>query len=254
MRNVGPVAFADNFIADPRVPIAGVRVENARAFDGATIARVSLTLAQPLRPRVRSSRNVIYVEADRIDRVAAGVIGAVGPSSVIRDLLVARRGAATAITLQGTGPLVTTNVEESKDGPARLYIDLANVTSALPGLTPVGQGAVLNVRIGLNEKSALGTRVAVELQRRSTYHLEPSPDGQALTVIFDDAAPASPQTRAAVLLTPPSQASGTASQGPQLAVTMAQSQTLPPAVVLPPVQAAPAQAPAAAQSVAQTGR
>ena len=252
MRDVVAVGFADNFIVDPRVPISGVRVENSRAFDGATVARVSLTLAQPIRPRVRSSRNVIYVEADRIDRAAAGVIGAAGPSSVIRDLLVARRGAATAVTLQGTGPLVTTNVEESKEGPARLYIDLANVTSALPGLTPVGQGAVQNVRIGLSEKSALGTRVAVELQRRATYHLEPSPDGHALTVIFDDAAPASPQTRAAMLLTPPSQAPGPASQTPQLVATMAQSQALPPAVVLPPVQAAPAQTPAALQTVPPT--
>ena len=94
----------------------------------------------------------------------------------------ARRGAATAITLQGIGRLVTTNVEESKDGPARLYIDLANVTSALPGLTPVGQGAVQNVRIGLSDKSPMVTRVAVELSRKSTYHLEPSADGQALTV------------------------------------------------------------------------
>ena len=255
MRDVVAAGFADNFMVDPRVPIAGVRVENSRAFDGATVARVSLTLAQPIRPRVRSSRNVIYVEADRIDRVAAGVIGAAGPSSVIRDLLVARRGAATAITLHGTGPLVTTNVEESKEGPARLYIDLANVTSALPGLTPVGQGAVQNVRIGLSEKSALSTRVAVELQRRSAYHLEPSADGQALTVIFDDAAPASPQTRAAVLTSPPSQAPApvSAAQAPQPAATMAQAQTLPPAVVVPRVQAAPAQTPAATQTVPPTG-
>jgi len=252
MRDVVAVGFADNFIVDPRVPIAGVRVETSRAFDGASIARVSLTLAQPIRPRVRSSRNVIYVETDRTDRVAAGVIGAAGPSSVIRDLLVSRRGAATAITLQGTGPLVTTSVEESKEGPARLYIDLANVTSALPGLTPVGQGAVQNVRIGLNEKSALGTRVAVELLRRATYHLEPSADRQALTLIFDDAAPASPQTRAAVLLTPPSQAPKSASQAPQLVAMMAQSQALPPAVVLPPAQVAAAQAPAAAQNVPPT--
>jgi len=252
MRDVVAVGFADNFIVDPRVPIAGVRVENSRAFDGATIARVSLTLAQPIRPRVRSSRNVIYVETDRIDRAAAGVIGAAGPSSVIRDLQVSRRGAATAITLQGTGPLVTTNVEESKEGPARLYVDLANVTSALPGLTPVGQGAVQNVRIGLNEKSALGTRVAVELQRRATYHLEPSPDRQALTIIFDDAAPASPQTRAAVLLTPPSQAAVAPIQIPQLVANMAQSQALPPAVVLPPVQVAPPQVRAAAQTVPPT--
>jgi type IV pilus assembly protein PilQ len=249
MRDVIAVGFADRFTVDPRVPISGVRVENARAFDGATIARVSLTLAQPIRPRVRSSRNVIYIEADRIDRAAAGVIGAAGPSSVIRDLQVARHGAATAITLLGTGPLVTTQVEESKDGPARLFIDLANVTSALPGLTPVGQGVVQNVRIGLSENSALGTRVAVELQRRSTYRLEPSPDGQALTVVFDDAALASPETRAAAMLKPPTQAPSVPQAAKPVAVM---TQAFPPAAMSSTAQAVPAQAPAVAQTAPPT--
>ena len=193
MRDVLAVGFSDSFTVDPRVPVAGVRVENTTAFDGAMVARVSVSLAQPVRPRVRSSRNVIYIETDRIDRAAVGVIGSAGPASVIKNLQVARRGEATAITLQGIGRLLATNVEESKDGPARLYIDLANVTSSLPGLTPIGQGAVQNVRIGLSDKSAMITRVAVELLRKSTYHLELSPDQQALTVIFDDAAPASAQ-------------------------------------------------------------
>jgi len=242
MRDVLAVGFADNFKVDPRVPVAGVRVENAQAFDGATVARVSVSLAQPMRPRVRSSRNVIYIETDRIDRAAAGVIGAAGPSSVIRDLQVARRGAATAITLKGIGRLVTTNVEESKDGPARLYIDLANATSSLPGLMPIGQGAVQNVRIGLSDKSPLVTRVAVELLRRSTYHLEPSADGQSLTLLFDDAAPASPQATAVALLTQPPAAR--AQQQP-IAV-MAQAQALPPSVFVPPAPAAAAQAPTAA--------
>src|SRR5436190_16271911 len=69
MRDVLAVGFADNFKVDPRVPVTGVHVENARAFDGAAVARVSVALAQPMRPRVRSSRNVSYIEADRIDRV-----------------------------------------------------------------------------------------------------------------------------------------------------------------------------------------
>jgi hypothetical protein len=77
---------------------------------------------------------------DRLDKVAAGLIGAVGPSSVIRDMHVERRGSATAITLQATGKLVTTSVEATKEGPARLYLDLANASSALPGVTPVDQG------------------------------------------------------------------------------------------------------------------
>jgi type IV pilus assembly protein PilQ len=235
MRDVFAAGFADNFKVDPRVPITGVRVENARAFDGASVARVSVSLAQPVRPRVRSSRNIIYVEADRLDKVAAGVISASGPSSVIRDLHVERRGASTAITLNATGRLVTTNVEESKEGPARLYLDLANATSALPGVTPVGQGTVQNVRIGINEKSAMLTRVAVEMTKRSAYHLEPSADGQQLTVIVDDAAAPSAQAQAAAAL-----ASAKPAGPQQPAAMMAQAQAPPAAVFAPPPQA-PAQ-------------
>jgi hypothetical protein len=187
MRDVSAVGFSDNFKVDPRVPITGVHVDNARAFDGASIARVSVALAQPVRPRVRSSRNIIYIETDRLDRAAPGSISASGPSSVIRDLDVERRGTATAITLKATGKLVTTNVEETQAGPARLYLDLANATSALPGVTPVSQGPVQNVRIGLNDDSPMLTRVAVEMTRRSAYRVEPSSDGRQLTIIVDDA-------------------------------------------------------------------
>ena len=237
MREVLAVGFDDSFKVDPRVPITRVRVENARAFDGASVARVSLDLAQPIRPRVRSSRNVIYVEADRLDRAAAGVISAVGPSSVIRDLHVERRGASIAITLQASGRLVATNVEESKEGPPRLYVDLANATSALPGLTPVGQGTVQNVRIDLSDKSALLTRVAIEMSRRSAYRLEPSADGQALTMVIEDAAMPSAQAKAAAMLAPPSK------PGPQPAAMAAQAQAPPTSVFAPPAQASAAPTP-----------
>jgi type IV pilus assembly protein PilQ len=239
MRDVVAIGFADNFKVDPRVPVARVRVENGRTFDGSSVARVSLDLVQPIRPRVRSARNVIFIEADRLDRAAAGVVSAVGPSAVIRDLQVERRGTSTAITLQATGRLVTTNVEESKEGPARLYVDLANATSALPGVTPVGQGAVQNVRIGINDKSAMLTRVAIEMSRRSAYHLEPSLDGQSLTMVIDDAAAPSPQAKALATLAGP-----TRPAAPQPVAKMAQAQAPPTAVFAPP-PAAPAQAPPA---------
>jgi hypothetical protein len=48
------------------------------------VARVSLDLSRPIRPRVRSSRNVICVETDRLDRAA--VISTASPATVIRDL------------------------------------------------------------------------------------------------------------------------------------------------------------------------
>src|SRR5688572_31517034 len=102
MRDVVALGFADNFKPDSRHPFAAVQVESGQAPDGVSVARVRMLLAQPMRPRVRSSRNVIYVEADRLDRgpSTAGTISPMGPASAIRDVRVSRRGAATAVTLQ----------------------------------------------------------------------------------------------------------------------------------------------------------
>ena len=79
LRDVLASGFADNFTRDPRHPFSAVRVESVLAADGVAIARVSMALTEPLRPRVRSSRNVIYVEADRLDRARAGAAAITGP-------------------------------------------------------------------------------------------------------------------------------------------------------------------------------
>jgi hypothetical protein len=139
LRDVVAAGFVDQFTPDPRSPITSVQVDSAHAVDGVDVARVRVTLSQPMRPRVRSARNVIYVEADRPERGVTGDSGMIslsGPSSAIRDLRVARRGEATAVTLIGTGPLVASNVQEAVDGARRLVIDLPNVTSALKSSTP----------------------------------------------------------------------------------------------------------------------
>ena len=187
LRDVNVSGYSDGFKADPRSPVSAVQVESARADDGAAVARVRLSLTQPLRPRVRSARNLIIVEADRVDgSVAAGVISGVGRASAIRDVRVTKRGSATAFTLLGTGRLIASAVEEPKDGPRRLVIDLPNVTSSLPTITPVGQGPIDRVRIALSPSAPLVTRVTLELARAATYRMEPSEDGQNLTVVFDE--------------------------------------------------------------------
>src|SRR6188768_2573307 len=95
LRDIVATGFADGCKADPRSPIAAVQVESAHAENGADIARVRMTLTQPMRPRVRSSRNVIYVEADVEDAATAKApVRVSGPSTVIRDLSVSRRGTA----------------------------------------------------------------------------------------------------------------------------------------------------------------
>jgi len=230
LRDVVALGFADGFTTDPRHTVSAVQVQSGQAFDGASVARITMTLSQAMRPRVRSSRNVIYVETDRLDRVTgAGSISTAGPASAIRDLRVTKRGEATAITFRGSGRLMPSGIEEPKEGPPRLIIDLPNSTSALPSVTPVAQGPVDKVRIGLNEKSPLVTRVTLDLTRKAPYRIESSVDGQDLTVVFDS--PPSPAPQAS------------ARQGPStltgLPPMLAQAQA--PA---PPTQVAPA-APAA---------
>ena len=82
LRDVVAAPVSHPVQADPRNPFAAVAVENAVAADGARVARVHMTLTQPARPRVRSSRNVIFVEADRLDTDApsAGTVAAIGPT------------------------------------------------------------------------------------------------------------------------------------------------------------------------------
>ena len=268
LRDVVSLGFVDNFEPDPRHPFVAVQVEAGQAVDGARVARVRIRLAQPMRPRVRSSRNVIYVEADRLDRAgsSAGTIIAAGPSSAIHDIRVARRGTATAVTLHATGPLAASGVEEPEGGPPRLVIDLSNATSALPGTIPVGVGPVEAVRIGLTADSPLVTRVVMDLTRKAPYRLETSADGNDLTVIFDPPSPTEAIASATAGLAPPSPtetitsaAAGPAPpfplQAPALQAAAALQAQAPPQPAAPapqpaagaPPAAPPAQAPAAQQ-------
>ena len=227
LRDVVALGFQNEFAADPRHPIAAVQVENAAANDGTIVARVRFTLDQPMRPRVRSTRNVIYVEAERVagapivptaaapaatpapaaaamtaptaapaaptakaatTAATAAGISFTGPSSAIRDLRIQKRGEATAVTLLGTSRLIATSVIEPKDGPRRVVVNLPNVTSSLPTTTNVGQGPVQRVRIGFDPKAPLMTQVSVDLSRSAPYRVESSQDGNDLTLVFDEPA------------------------------------------------------------------
>ncbi len=64
LRNVKPGMLPPGMLG-PLPPVADVRVEGATAGDGAEVARVRVKLAYPAAHRVRSARNVIYVEVDR---------------------------------------------------------------------------------------------------------------------------------------------------------------------------------------------
>ena len=199
LRDIESAGFTDGFRADARHPIGAVRVEPGLAHDGAAVTRIRMALAQPVKPRVRSSRNMLYVEADRVDTdPSRPMISSSGPAAVIRDVRTAARGGATAVTFYATGPLTATSVEQPKDGAARLEIDLPNVSSAMPGVVPVGKGPVDRVRIGLNPRSPLVTRVVLDLTQRAAHTIEQGADRNELTVVFDGPSLLTQSSRAGV--------------------------------------------------------
>jgi type IV pilus assembly protein PilQ len=190
---------------DQRSPIDAVKVENAVSPDGTAVARVRITFHQPVRPRIRSSRNIILVEADRIEpstALGAGLSTALGAGGntagpklevspftpTIHDVRVVQRGSATAIMLRGSAPLMASSVQEPKDAPRRLVLTLPNTASAVAATTAVGQGPVERVRIAMSPTSPFGTQVTMELSRAASYRLEPSADGNDLSVVFDEPA------------------------------------------------------------------
>ena len=259
LRDVVATGFADDFKIDPRHPAGAVQVESA-VDNGVNVARVRITLRQPMRPRVRSSRNMIFVEADRVDASAAtpGTVSMAGASAVIRDVRVTQRGTATAVTLLGTSRLVATSIQEPADGPRRVVIEFPNVTSAVASTTAIRQGPVDRVRIGFNPQAPLMTQVTVDLSRTAPYRVETSPDGNDLTLVFDEpvadpiAALLNPAP-ALELITPrgigpsPDGVASPRVAGPGVApVLAAQAQAPAQAPAAQPAQAAAPQPPAAA--------
>jgi type IV pilus assembly protein PilQ len=198
MRDVVAKGIEGDVKIDQRHPIDTVKVENAVSpLDGAAIARVRITFRQPIRPRIRSSKNVILVEADRLDPSTSLGTGAsaIGPTlnarpltPTIQDLRVVQRGSATAVMLRGSAPLMASSIQEPTDAPRRLVLNLPNAASAVPATTAVGQGPVARVRVATSSTLPLGTQVTMELSRAASYRLEPSADGNDLSVVFDEPA------------------------------------------------------------------
>ncbi len=196
LRNTVASGFADKVTIDPRHPVDAVSVESGTGVDGVSVARVRVTFRQPIRPRIRSSRNTILIEADRVDpSTARGPGGAVGPalgtatfSPTIQDVRIMQRGTATAVMLLGPGPLVASNIQEPKDGPRRIVVNLPAANSAVASTSNLRGGPVERLRIAMSPTAPYGTQVTMELSRAASYRLEPSNDGHNLSVVFDEQA------------------------------------------------------------------
>ena len=190
-------------IAAMLAPVAGVAIEGASAPDGAPVARVRVRLERAAKHRVRSSRNTILVEVDRGAAPSAAAVAAV-PSIAPKAPAVARTAAVRAmatelrsikasevsngfaITLAGNGPLVASSVDETRDLPARVFLDFQGVTAGrAAALTTVNAAGIERVRVATNSREPLITRVVIDLARKIPYTVETV--GEEIRVLFNRA-------------------------------------------------------------------
>jgi type IV pilus secretin PilQ/predicted competence protein len=234
LRNVSVADVADQLTKKGLV--AGIRLEQATADDGSTLARVRVALASPSAYKVRSARNVIRLELEpesamtRADaplpelmpKARPDAAAAPGSSTLPATLLDKVRAnhtrTATTITLAGNGRLVPSALSESDDQPRRLVLDFPNVTPAAAPRTGVEGAFVKSVRVALNSREPLVTRVVMEISPSASYHVERTgPDGRDLAVVFEG------RKAGSIMVAPPTGAPEAPGKDDEDTITLAQA-------------------------------
>ncbi len=219
LRNVRVADAADQLAK--KGPVAGIRLEQATADDGSTVARVRVALTSPSAYKVRSSRNVIRLDLEPEPEMApadaplpspgpaarpAGTdleaSAASLPATLLDKVRANHTRTATTITLAGNGRLTPSSLTESDDQPRRLVLDFPNVSPTAAARTGVDGVFVKQVRVSLNSRDPLVTRVVMEIAGSASYHVERTgPDGRDLAVVFEGR-----KAGSAVLVAPPADA------------------------------------------------
>ncbi|MEK6630392.1 MAG: type IV pilus secretin PilQ, partial [Acidobacteriota bacterium] len=107
----------------------------------------------------------------------------------------------TRVTFVGTGPLKASSVETARDLPPRLVVDFPNTSFSVPAVTTVGKGPVEKVRVAVNSRQPLVTRVVIDLKYPVAYRVETG--GDDFAVLLDPTTPPAAATREATQVAPP---------------------------------------------------
>jgi len=266
LRNVSPGGVRPD---RPSGAVADVAVEFATGDDGTEIARVRMLLARPETPVVRSRENAVIVEfgapSAEPGRQRATPAAATEPAG---ESVTPSQGAAltkvetvavpggTKVTFSGPGTWRAGAVEPARDLPPRLVVNFPDLESTLPAVTPVDQGPVDRIRVGVNRRDPLVTRAVIDLKYPVAHRVEPTENGVAIVLSAMAAAPATPAPSRArgpetAVEPAPDPAPAPARQPAPAAAALAPAPVVVPAAAAPvtaaPAPAAPAPAAAAAR-------
>jgi type IV pilus assembly protein PilQ len=114
-RNVGAEGLTTAVAADDRSPIAGVTVESAESL-GAPASRVRVVLAQPVVHRVRSDRNTVVIDFDKLAATAAPYV--LPPAALETAAPDAMMALQPRVQTTVVGPLAVTGISAAFGGPS----------------------------------------------------------------------------------------------------------------------------------------
>ena len=102
-----------------------------------------------------------------------------------------------AVTLAGNGPLLAAKVDATNTLPHRVFLDLAGVAAgSAPAVTAVNNDDIERVRVAVNSRQPLITRVVIDLARQIPYTVETA--GEELRILFKKAVDMAVETAAAI--------------------------------------------------------
>jgi len=266
LRDVTSAGFANGFTAAPQSPIQSVQVVESQDAEGVPVTRVRVGFAHSVASKVRSQRNLIFIEADASPRREAAAAEDVSPearpaapasnpvdanAATTLRIVEAQTGAdGVSVILEGNGRLTPRNVHETGGPHDRVVLDFHGVTPTVPPVTTVDRGVVRRVRVAVNSREPLVTRVVVDLQAPAPYKIEPlRTDGRRLRLVFTTPGPAAPAADPMAALAQPEAApaasapmaratAGADEPGPPAPASAAPAAAAPPAAAPPPPPAA----------------
>ena len=193
---------------------------------------------------------------------APGAMPLPAPATSIESVHATHEGSRTTVTLRADGQLTPANVEEAPVPPRRLVLDFEGVATRTAPLTAVKSPLVSNVRVAVNSRNPLVTRVVLEVAEGSTYYIErgDNPD-RDLSIVFEPAqtptkimiAPGKPTpTEPEAPMTLDQALANVSAITPKDSPVAAQAAPQPPPAQPPATQQPPAQPPAQPQTITQT--
>ncbi len=208
LRNVTGRSADNRFIPSSTGPVRAVTIEERRESDDSFTTLVRLAIDRPLPYRVAPAGSSLRIEFARmVDEddmagtdgdvtVPTGTLEAFPAADIateITDIDTQRVAGGVTVTLRGNGRLLAGYIGPVAGSPPRLMLDFPNVTASVPSLLAPAAGPIDQIRVALNSRSPLVTRVVLDLAAEVDYETLPSEsNGRDLRLLVRDVERAAP--------------------------------------------------------------